>query len=90
MLRVLRYGPAEEARLRQPGQGAIPNHEESRVPWLEGEAEAAHSPCKQIPASSTFLELVTSPGRTAKTRLKSANTGFVMSHAASFDCSCLH
>lgn len=73
---------------RKPEQ--IPNHGESGVPWPEGEAEAAHCPCEQIPASSTFLQLVTFPGRKAKTRLKSANTGFVMSHAASFDCGCLH
>lgn len=89
------WGHSDMALQRKPGsgspeQGPIPNHEESRVPWPEGAAEAAHSPCKQIPASSTFLQLVTSPGRKAKTRLKSANTGFVMNHAASFDCSCLH
>lgn len=90
VLKALRYGPAEEARLGQPEQVLIPNQEESTVSWPEGVAGAAHRPCEQIPASSTLFQLVTSPGRKAKTRLKSANMGFVMSHAASFDCSCLH
>lgn len=94
-LRGLRYGPAEEGRLMQTGTRSNPNSpgKQRACPeshrWRE-QGEAEHNHCKQIWVSSTFLRLVTLPARKAKTRLKSANTEFVMNRSASSDYSCLH
>lgn len=86
--RTLGYGPAEEARLGQTRRGTDPKSWGKQSAMAGGSSWGCTQPLRADP--STFLQLVTSPGRKAKTRLKSANTGFVMNQAASFDCSCLH
>lgn len=82
-LRGLRYGPAEEAGLTQPGTGTDPNAagEQGARPALaitggSGARLSTTIPCERIRVSSMFLRLVTlRVTRKAKTRLKVSKHG---------------